>query len=115
MKKIVRIFLGLVLVLIALVVAAILFIGTIVKTGVEKVGPRVARVSVKLDRAKLSIFDGSGALKGFVSGTPARYKTSAAINVGTVAISLVPASVLQEKKHISSIRVEGPEITYETD
>jgi uncharacterized protein involved in outer membrane biogenesis len=115
MKKVVRILLGLVVLLIILVVAAMLFIGTIVKTGVEKVGPRVAKVSVTLDAAKLSIFNGSGELKGFVIGNPEGYKTPEAIKVGTVSISLVPRSVLQEKKHIRAIKVEGPEITYETD
>jgi uncharacterized protein involved in outer membrane biogenesis len=115
MKKAVRIFLGLVLLLVVLVVVAMLFIGTIVKTGVEKVGPRVTKVPVTLDGARLSIFNGSGELKGFVIGNPEGYKTTEAIKVGTVSISLVPRSVLQEKKHIRSIKVEGPEITYETD
>jgi uncharacterized protein involved in outer membrane biogenesis len=114
-KRIVRILLGLVLLLVIIVVVAFVFIGTIVKTGVEKVGPRVAKVPMKLDSANISVFGGSGTLKGFVIGNPEGYKTPEAIKVGTVSVSIAPASILQAKKHVRSIKVEGPEITYETD
>ena len=114
-KLIVRLFLGLVIVLVLVVVGAVLFIGTIVKTGVEKVGPRVAKVPVKLDSASVSIFSGSGTLKGFVLGNPEGYKTTEAIKVGSIGLSIAPGSVLAEKKHIRSIKVEGAEVTYETD
>lgn len=114
-KRIVRILLGLGLVAIVVAVLAIVFLGAIVKTGVEQVGPRVAKVPVKLDSAKISVFGGSGTLNGFVIGNPEGYKTPEAIKVGTVSVSIAPASLLQEKKHVRSIRVEAPEITYETD
>lgn len=113
MKKIVRILIGLVVILIVVAVVAIFFIGTIVKTGVEKVGPTVAKVPVKLDSAKISIFGGNGELKGFVIGNPEGFKAPEAIKVGTVALSIVPGSVLKEKKHVRLVKVEGPEITYE--
>lgn len=114
-KRIVRILLGLVLLLVIVVVIAIVFIGTIVKTGVEKVGPRIAKVQMKLDSANISVFGGSGTLKGFVIGNPEGYKTPEAIKVGTVSVAIAPASILQAKKHVRSVKVEGPEITYETD
>jgi len=114
-KLIVRIVLGLVFLGVVVVVVSILFIGTIVKTGVEKVGPRVAKVPVKLDAAAISLFGGSGTLKGFVIGNPEGYKTPEAIKVGTMSVSIVPGSLLKEKKHVRSIKVEGPEITYELD
>ncbi len=115
MKLLVKIIVGLVLLLIIVVVVAFLFIGTIVKTGVEKVGPVVAKVPIKLDSANISIFGGSGSLKGFVVGNPEGFKTAQAIKVNKVSISIEPGSVLKEKKHIRSIVVEAPDITYETD
>jgi uncharacterized protein involved in outer membrane biogenesis len=114
MKKIVRILIGLVLILIVVGVVAIFFIGSIVKAGVEKVGPSVAKVPVKLDSAKISVFGGSGELKGFVIGNPEGFKAPEAIKVGTVNLSIAPGSVLKEKKHVRLVKVEGPEITYET-
>jgi hypothetical protein len=114
-KLIVRIVLGLVIILVLAVVGSLLFLGPILKRGVEKVGPMIAKVPVKLDSASISLLGGSGTLKGFVVGNPEGYKTSEAMKVGTVFLSIAPGSVLQEKKHVRSIKVEGPEITYETD
>ena len=114
-KRIVRILLVLVLLFVLIGVAAIFFLGSIVKAGVEKVGPQITKAPVKLDGAAISIFGGSGKLTGFVIGNPEGYKTPEAIKVGTMSLSIAPASVLAEKKHIRSIKVEGPEITYETE
>jgi uncharacterized protein involved in outer membrane biogenesis len=114
MKKLVKILIGLVIVLVLVAVIAILFVGTIVKAGVEKVGPIVTKVPVTLDAATLSIFSGDGQLKGFVVGNPEGFKAKEAIKVGNMALGIAPGSVLKEKKHIRIIKVEGPEITYET-
>ena len=114
-KLIVRIFLGLILLLVLLVVGSLVFLGPIVKRGVKKVGPMVTKTSVKLDSATLSLLGGSGTLKGLVIGNPEGYKTPEAMKLGSVSLSIAPGSVLKEKKHIRSIKVEGPEITYETD
>jgi len=99
--------------LVILAVMAIFYLGPIVKAGVEKVGPQVAQVPVKLDGATISVFSGNGELKGFVLGNPEGFKTPEAVKVGTVAISLVPKSVTSSKVIVRSIRVESPEITYE--
>lgn len=115
MKKLIRVFLGLLIVLILVAVIAFFFIGSIVKTGVEKVGPRVAKVPVNLESAKISLLGGSGELKGLVIDNPEGYKSPQAIKVGTVSLSLVPSSVMKEKVIVKQIKVEGPEITYETD
>ena len=114
-KLIVRIVLGLIILLVLVVAGSLLFLGPIVKRGVEKVGPMVTKTSVKLDSATLSLLGGSGTLKGFVIGNPEGYKTPEAMKLGSVSLSIAPGSVLKEKKHIRSIKVEGPEITYETD
>ncbi len=102
---------GIGLILVALI--ALFYLGPIVKAGVERVGPQVTKVPVKLSSASISIFNGNGELKGFVLGNPEGFKTPEAVKVGTVAISLVPRSVLSKKVIIHSIRIESPEITYE--
>lgn len=97
------------------VVAALLMLNRIVKAGVETAGPLVTKTTVTLAGANISLFSGSGNLQNFVVGNPAGFKTSEAIKVGSVAVSLVPKSVLSDKVQLRSVRVEGPEITYETD
>jgi uncharacterized protein involved in outer membrane biogenesis len=114
MKKLVKILIGLVIVLVLVGVVAILFIGTFVKAGVEKVGPMVTKTPVTLDSATISVFSGNGALKGFVVNNPDGFKAKEAIKVGTMNLGIEPGSIFKEKKHIKIIKVEGPEITYET-
>jgi hypothetical protein len=113
MKKILGILVLGVVALIIVAVVALFYLGPIVKAGVERVGPQVAKVPVKLDGASISIFNGNGELKGFVLGNPEGFKTPEAVKVGTVSISLVPKSVMAKKVIVRSVRIEGPEITYE--
>jgi uncharacterized protein involved in outer membrane biogenesis len=113
MKKILLICVLGALGLIIITIAALFYLGPIVKAGVERVGPEVAKVPVKLDGASISVFTGSGELRGFVLGNPPGFKTSEAVKVGTVAISLVPKSVTANKVIVRSVRIESPEITYE--
>jgi uncharacterized protein involved in outer membrane biogenesis len=114
-KLIVRILIVVVLLVVVGLVAGIFFIGNIIKTGVEKVGPVVTKVPVKLDSANISVFSGNGELKGFVLGNPEGFKSPEAIKVGTMSLSISPMSVLGDKVVIRSIKVLGPEISYETD
>jgi uncharacterized protein involved in outer membrane biogenesis len=113
MKTLLKIILGLVVLLIVALVAGYFFLGTIVKSGVEKVGPRVTKTDVKLKGATLSVFSGSGELKGFVIGNPEGYKSPSAIQVGSVAVNVKPGSVMSDKVVVHSIRMESPEITFE--
>ena len=94
-------------------VAAFLFVGRIVKAGVEKGGPYITKVPVALDGANISFLNGSGQLKGFSMGNPDGFKSAQSVRVGSVALKLEPGSLLSEKMIVRSVRVESPEITYE--
>src|SRR3954466_3164787 len=113
MKTLLKIVVGLVVLLILALVAGYFFLGTIVKSGVEKVGPRVTKTDVKLKGATLSVFSGSGELKGFVVGNPEGYKSPSAIQVGSMAVSVQPGSVMSDKIVVHSIKMVAPEITFE--
>lgn len=114
MKKIVFLAGVLAVLAIAAVVAGLLMLNRVVKAGVETAGPMVTKSSVTLGGANISLFSGSGSLNNFVVGNPEGFKTSEAIKVSNVAVSLAPNSVFSDKVWVKSVRVEGPEITYET-
>src|SRR6266436_1393517 len=107
------------LILAVLIVLAVLgtyfFLGTVIKKGVETVGPKITKTDVKLNSASLSILSGSGKINGFVLGNPQGFKTPAAISVGTVNLAIEPRSLFDNKVIIRDITVDGPEITFETD
>jgi len=116
MKKIViRAAIGLVVLLVAAFVAAGLYIDTLVKKGVEKVGPMLTKTTVNVDAVSLSLLSGGGSIKGLVVGNPEGFKSPQAIKVGNAKMSLSPGSLLSDKIVIRTIEVEGPEITFETD
>ncbi|MGA3164004.1 MAG: AsmA family protein [Verrucomicrobiota bacterium] len=117
MKKLKKILLGIGIGLVALIVIMVIivsfFLGSIVKTGIETVGPEIAKVSVKLDGVHLSLLTGSAKIKGLVIGNPEGYKTPHAISVGSAAVGVNSLSVLSDKIVVRSVRVEAPEITFE--
>jgi hypothetical protein len=102
-----------VLTVIALV-AASFYLGQVIKQGVETFGPKLTRTSVKLEKASLLLFSGSGSLEGLVVGNPEGFLTPRAISVGSASLAIEPRSLLSDKIVIRSIKVEAPEIMLET-
>jgi uncharacterized protein involved in outer membrane biogenesis len=112
-----KIFLSLVIILVVVIVAggiaASFFLGPIIKTGIETVGPKITQVSIKMDAMNLSLLTGSAGIKNLVVGNPEGYQAPQAIRVGSIAVGVNPLSVLSDKMVIRSIRIEAPEITFE--
>src|SRR5437899_11462996 len=113
MKTLLKIVAILIILLILVLAGSLYFLGGLVKTGVEKAGPRVTKTDVKLSSAKLSLFSGSGELKNFEVGNPEGYKAPFAVKVGTVAVSVQPGSVMSDKVVVHSVKVLSPEISFE--
>ena len=114
MKKVLLfIGLGLVIIILAVVIGVGMFIGPIIKTGVETLGPKITQVPIKLAAVDVSLFSGSAAVKGLIVGNPEGYTTPEAIKLGKAEIKLDPMSVMSQKVVIRSIHVESPEITYD--
>jgi uncharacterized protein involved in outer membrane biogenesis len=116
MKKIIIRVLILLVVLVVLAVLAVgLFLDRAIKAGVETAGPKLTGVEVKLQSVSLSVLSGSGSIKGLVVGNPEGFKTPSAISIGAASIALKPGSLLSDKVVVTSIKIEAPEITFETD
>jgi uncharacterized protein involved in outer membrane biogenesis len=115
MKTAIRVLLVLFILLIVGLVVAFFSLNKIVHKSVEKVGPAMAKVEVKLKDVDLSPFSGSGKLEGLLVGNPPGYKSPAAIQVGTAALKVEPRSLFGDKVVVRSIRMEAPEITFEGD
>src|SRR5438128_11352054 len=96
-KLILRVIVVLFVLLVVAVGASIYFLGSIVKKGVETVGPQITGTEIKLDSATLSLLSGSGKLKGLLVGNPVGFKTESAIKVGSVSVGVVAGSVVSGK------------------
>jgi hypothetical protein len=113
MKWVKRLIVAVVVLIVLVILGLFLFLDSIVKKGVQTVGPAVTKVDVKLGSAKISPFSGSGELKNFMVGNPEGYNTSSAIQVGSIGVSVVPGSVTADKVIIRYVKVVAPEITFE--
>jgi len=119
MKRILKIglwFLGVpVLVVVAALVATIVFLDSGVKAAVEKGGSYAFKVPVTLDKASVSILGGRASLQGLTVGNPAGYKTPRAIYLGETAMELKIGSVTSEVIEIPEMKVLGPQLSVEGD
>ena len=112
-----KLFLSVVIVLLVLIVVAVIvagfFLGTIVKTGMETVGPKITQVSIKVDAVNLSLLTGSAGVKNLIVVNPEGYKTPQAISAGSTAVDVNPLTVWSDKIVVRSVRVEAAVITFE--
>ena len=83
----------LVLIVVAVIVVG-LFLGNIVKMGVNTVGPKITRTTLTVDAVNVSMLTGSATIKNLVLGNPEGFKAPNAVSVGLVAVSASPMSVL---------------------
>lgn len=115
MKTAVKVIIVLVILLIAALVVGFFSLNRIVKKGVETVGPAMTKVEVKVKDVDLSPFSGSGKIQGLLVGNPPGFKSPAAIQVQEMQMKVEPRSLMGDKVIVRSIRMGGPEITFEGD
>jgi uncharacterized protein involved in outer membrane biogenesis len=114
MKKILlRIGIGLLVLIVVAVIVVGLFLGSIIKTGMNAVGPKITQTPFTVDSVSVSLLTGSAGINGLVLGNPEGFKTPQAISVGKAAVSVAPFSVLSSKIVVKSVEVRSPEITFE--
>ncbi len=100
--------------LVAVALALVFFnLNSIVKKGVETVGPQLTKTDVRLGSATLSPMNGNGELNKLFVGNPEGYKTPAAIEVGNVKVEVKLRSVMSDTIVIDSVNIQAPEITFE--
>lgn len=117
MKKLKKIILIVVILAVVLGLAAVIlagvFLNKIVKTGIEAVAPPITQTTVKVAGVSISALSGSAGISGLVVGNPAGFKSDFAISLGKAAVRVEPKSLLGDKVIIRSIEVRAPEITFE--
>lgn len=112
-KNLIRIAAALLVLLVVGGLAFAFYLDTIIKHGVEGFGPKVTQTPITLNGVSLSLLGGSAELKGFVLGNPAGYKTTHAMDVDRVSVSLSPGSILSDKVVVRSVVIEGAKLSVE--
>ena len=114
MKKILfRVFIGIVALLVIAVVVVFFSINSIVKKGVETVGPEITKVKVTLGAADISPLSGKGKLTKLFIGNPDGFKSPSAMEFGSIEVGVKIGSVLSDTVIINEVNIQNPEITLE--
>ena len=90
------------------------FLGSIVKTGVNRFGPKFTQTKVELAGAVLSPLSGSGTLSGLTVGNPKGWTETDAFKLGKVHVDVAPLSIFGDHVVINEITIDRPEFLYET-
>jgi uncharacterized protein involved in outer membrane biogenesis len=114
MSKFVKVvLLALVGVVILIAVALHLWLGALIKTGVEQVGPKVTGSSFTLQDVDIGLLAGRAQIEGLAVGNPQGFQAPTALKVGTARARVKWATVLSNPVVIEEITIDGPEVTYE--
>lgn len=114
MGKLIKfIFIGIPVLIIVVIVALVFSVNSIIKHGVETVGPMALGTYVTLEEVDISLFSGKGQLKGLIIGNPEGFKTESSFKLNEVRLAIDVSSLLSDKIIIEEIFIDAPEITYE--
>ena len=102
-----------VVILTILIAIAGIWLDSMIKAGLETVGPRITRTTVTLDRVRVSLLSGQGRVQGMVIGNPDGFQTENAFKQAETRIRLNIGSVFLDRIVIDELEVDGPEVTYE--
>lgn len=90
------------------------FLGSIVKAGVNNIGPQITQTKVELKSAHVSPLTGAGTLTGFSVGNPAGWSEGNAFNLGQIHLDVAPMSLFGDYILIEELIIDQPEFSYET-
>lgn len=113
LKKILVVFCLLVALGIVGLVVLSMYLGPIVKKGVNTVGPKVTGTRVELGSASVSPFAGGVTLTDLFVGNPSGWKSDKAFYLGKIRIKMKPASLLGDAIDIEEITIDAPQFVFE--
>jgi uncharacterized protein involved in outer membrane biogenesis len=102
-----------VLLLLVAVLAFVLFLNSILKGSIEKVGSLVTKSDISIEKVDLSLLKGELLLENFKVGNPEGYKTDSAFSLTKVFVSLKPSSLMSDTIRITEVQIIDPSLTFE--
>jgi len=113
MKCIVRVVGWVVLLLVIVATAVIVYGGTMIKQGVEVIGPRILGVPVIVEQVRFHPLRGNVSLSGLFIGNPSGFQTEGLFEMRYLEVDIDLASLRTDTVVINRILIDAPQITYE--
>src|SRR5437773_16032 len=105
--------LALIWVCMLIVLALHLYLGTVIKRGIEQVGPKLTRTSVTVKDVDVDVLTGRIQIHGLVVGNARGFQAPTALKVATVRVRVKLDTMLSDRVVIQEITVDRPEVSYE--
>ena len=99
--------------LVLLVAIASFWLDSMIKAGLETIGPRLTGTAVRLDHVRVSLLSGRGEISGLVIGNPEGFQTESAFKLADTRIHLYIGSIFSNRVVIDEIVIDSPDVTYE--
>jgi hypothetical protein len=114
MKKILLSLIGIILIL---VVAGVIYVLTnldsIVEAAIEKYGSQATGTAVQVDKVRIKLRDGDGAIFGLTVGNTKEFELPNAISLGEAGLGFDLKSLKEEPYVINHITVRSPQVFFE--
>ena len=85
----------------------------LVKAAIERYGPELTGVTVKVKAVRLEPAEGKGAILGLEIGNPRGFKTPRALALGEMRLAIDFSTIASDVVHLKEVVLEAPAITYE--
>jgi len=116
MKKVI---LTLVVLAVIAIAAAVYYVFTnldaIVKNAIEKYGSEATQTAVRVDRVRIKLTEGDGAIYGLTVGNPEGFESTHAISLGETGMGIDLESIRKEPYVINHITVRDPRVFFEVN
>ncbi|TAJ10066.1 MAG: hypothetical protein EPO61_04950 [Nitrospirae bacterium] len=90
-----------------------LWLGSLIKAGIERIGPQVTKTPVSVEAVTISLLSGCATVNGLVIGNPPGYRAPRTISIGQARVCVAPLSIFSNPLVVTEITVTSPEVTVE--
>ena len=116
MKKVI---LSLVALAVIAIIAAVFYVLTnldvIVKGAIEKYGSEATQTAVRVDKVRIKLAEGDGAVYGLTVANPEDFELTHAISLGETGMGIELKSIREEPYVISHVTVRNPRVFFEVN
>ena len=113
MKIVKYVFLALLILIVAALVATWFYLEPLVKTTTHKFGSQIVGTDVNLGGFKLNPLKGTVVLSNLTVGNPTGYSAPNLLGLGKISVKVDPKSLLSDTIVVEDISISEPTITYE--
>ncbi len=90
-----------------------LYLGIILKNGIENAGPRLLGTGVSVSSVVVSPFGGGGSISNLLIENPEGFNAPYVFEMGSMSIQMRVGSIFSDVIEIDRIIIDSPQITYE--